>query len=461
MERVGLNRSLLFCVAMTVSAVASAQFTDEERAKILAFWSAEGRYDVCTPTQFQSAPWQVRLTPQGSLWLWAYNNKLGYGKIFENPVPKTNEQRVWEKWIESKVAYDRWMAQVGANASNKALGLAEVKVKPEAAPGPIPEGLRFLVGDAPLFASAVQPRLHRVSFPTGIKLSLVDNPDMRVRYPYYRFAEGVMSGGTQVKKLSQPELDELFGSAGIGGSVQRVMKAVSLLEGGFDSINTYDTGYVSVGFIQFACLGKGSGSLGAVLLKQKATNPVAFENDFRQYGLDVASDGTLIALHPSTGEITTGYDAARTIIREKRLIAAFQHAGQTSKPFKVAQLQVAKEQYYPGEDVVTVTIGGNKAAVKISDFVKSEAGMATLMDRKVNTGNVGNISAIASNVAASYGVKSVEELAEVEADIVRQMKYRKDYTGDPSLTQPASKARDARTKTTTSRKGTRNGRRGG
>jgi hypothetical protein len=463
MERVGVIRTLALSAALIVSASSFAQFSDEERSKVLGFWASDGRYDVVTPNQFKDSPWQVRLTPQGSLWLWAYNNKLGYGKIFDNPVPKNAEQRSWENWIQTKVAYDRWAAQVAANASNKALGLPEVKVKAEPAPGPIPEGLRYLVGDAPLFASAVQPRAHVIAFPTGIKLSLVDNPDMRVRYPYYRFADGVMSGGTQVKKMSQTELDDLFGSASIAGSVQRVMKAVSLLEGGFDSINTYDTGYVSVGFIQFACLSKGSGSLGAVLLRQKSSNPASFETDFRQYGLDVSSDGCLIAMNPSTGEIHTGYDAALTIIRDKRLIAVFQHAGQSSKAFRVAQLQVAKEQYYPGDDAVTLNLGGNKTTVKIGDFIRSEAGMATLMDRKVNTGNVGNLSAVASSVANSYGVRSVEGLAEFEAEIIRQMKYRKDYTADGFLTQPAARAsRNSRAKApVNSRKTTRSTKRGG
>lgn len=458
MERVGFNRSLVLIAALGVAGYGHAQFSDAERAKTIAFWAAQGRYEVCTPSQFKDAPWQVRLTPQGSLWLWAYNNKLGYGKIFDNPTPKNAEQRTWEDWISTKVAYDRWTAQVGANASNKAQGFAEVKVKPEPAPGPIPEGLRFLVGDAPLFASAVQPRQHCITFPDGIKLALVDNPDMRERYPYYRSADGVMSGGTQVKKMPQNELETLFSSAGVSGSVQRVMKAVSLLEGGFDSINTYDTGYVSVGFIQFACLGKGSGSLGAVLLRHKTVNAASFETDFRQFGLDVAADGTLIAMDPSTGDITTGYDAAKLIIRDKRLIAVFQRAGQASQAFRVCQLQVAKEQYYPGDDVVTLNLNGQKTTAKVADFVKSEAGMATLMDRKVNTGNLGNLSAIASSVASANGLNSVDALSQFEGEIVRQLRYRKDYLADSSLSQPNFGSRGSRSKAVTSRKGTRNGR---
>lgn len=462
MDRVGIYKSLAMTAVLSAAVIGHAQFSDAERTKALAFWAAEGRYEVCTPSQFREAPWQVRLTPQGSLWLWAYNNKLGYGKIFDNPTPKNAEQRTWEDWIATKVAYDRWMAQVGANASNKALGLPEVAVKAQPAPGPIPEGLRFLVGDAPLFASAVQPRQHCVTFPDGVKLNLVDNPDMRERYPYYRAAEGVMSGGTQVKKLPQSELDALFNAAGATGTVQRVMKAVSLLEGGFDSINTYDTGYVSVGFIQFACLGKGSGSLGAVLLKQKTANPSAFDSDFRQYGVDVTNDGTLVAMDPGTGDIATGYDAAKLIIRDKRLIAVFQHAGQVSQTFRVCQLQVAKEQYYPSEDVVTLNLNGQKVSAKVGDFVKSEAGLATLMDRKVNTGSLGNLASIANQIAGANNVNSVDALSQFEGEIVRQLRYRKDYLSDNSLSQPNFGSRNSRnsrsTKAVTSRSGSRKGR---
>ncbi|MEQ1932829.1 MAG: hypothetical protein ABL962_02970, partial [Fimbriimonadaceae bacterium] len=435
----GLRRSISLLAALSAATFGLAQFNDSEKGKIQAYWSGQDRYKIGTPEAHKNAPYQVRLTPEGSLWLWAYNQKRGLGKVFQTPAPQNESQREWETWIENKVAYDRYVAQIGANVTNKALGFSEQPTAPVPSPGPVPEGLRFLVGDAPLFASAVQPNLHEVCFHDGVTLRLTDNPAMRPRYAYYRWSEGVMSGGTQVKKLPQATLDTLFAKAGVGDSVQRVMKAVSLLEGGFDSINTYDTGFVSVGFIQFACLSKGAGSLGSVLLKLKQTDASAFNTDFRQFGIDVTSDGQLVALNLATAETTTGLDAAKMIIKDKRLIAVFQRAGQVSDAFKVAQLQVAKDQYYPEQDSVILSLGNQPVTAKVSDFVKSEAGIATLMDWKVNTGKLGDLVGKANAIVRSNGLKSVSELAEFEADLVRQMRFRKDFLGDETLSQPVAK----------------------
>lgn len=428
--------------------MSSAQFTDDEKRQIQAYWGDSSRYAVKN-ADASKGKLQVRTTPEGSLWLWAYNQKRGVGKNFNTPAPAMPEQKDWEAWIESKVQYDRYVAQLAADKEN-GTSLA----KAAAAPGPMPESLRLLVGDAPLFANAIQPKVHSVRFDDGFAVDLEDNPSMAPRFAYYRFAEGVRHFGTPLKKLEPDNLRELFAAAGIPVSEQRVFKAVSLLEGGFESVNTYDTGYVSVGFIQFACLGKGSGSLGTVLLQMKNQSPANFQQDFRRFGLDVVADGSLTALNLATGETVTGYDAARTIISDKRYAAVFHRAGALSTPFRVAQLKVAKNQYFPGDDVITVEVDGENVQVRISDFVKSEAGMATLMDRKVNTGKLGNIAYVASQVATTYGLKEANELANYEYDIIRQMKFRKDYLNEDGISQPIKRvaSRTSKSKKTKSGK---------
>src|SRR2546421_3288125 len=190
---------------------------------------------------------------------------------------------------------------------------------------------------------------------------------MRTKYPSYRFPQGVMSAGTPVKSLPPEEIDGLFQQAGIPDTAQHVMKAVSMLEGGFDSINTYDTGYVSVGLIQFACLSKGSGSLGSVLLREKLDDLQAFNEDFRSYGLDVSTSGSLVALDIDSGITREGAAAARQIINDKRLIAVFQHAGKQSKAFRIAQLRVAMDAYYPANDMVTVNANGQRITGRVND----------------------------------------------------------------------------------------------
>ncbi|MBX7133206.1 MAG: hypothetical protein K1X67_11065 [Fimbriimonadaceae bacterium] len=437
------KRRLLSSFALSALSIAAYgnQFTGDEIFKIVAYWSADDRYTVsCPPEALKKGPFQVRLTPEGSFWLWNYNKARGLGKVAPttDAGAQNSEQVAWERWIDAKVAYDRFLAAVDADALNEEFLNTELPDDFKAAsdPGPIPEGLRRLAGDAPRFASAVQPKLHTVTFDDGMSLALTDNVAMRPRYAYYRFSDGVMSGGQSVRKMPAADLDALFKRAGITASEQRVMKAVSLLEGGFDSINTYDTGFVSVGFIQFACLSAGSGSLGQVLKAQKERDAAAFDRDFRAFGLDVTPSGSLVAVDPATGEETVGPVAAQTIIRDKRLIAVFQRAGRISTPFRVAQLRVAKERYYPADDMVTVNLGGSPTRCRVSEIVRSEAGMATLMDRKVNTGKLDPLPQVLANVVYQNGLGSPREAASFEYQVVSALRWRKDYLDDDSLSQP-------------------------
>ena len=230
------------------------------------------------------------------------------------------------------------------------------------------------------------------------------------------------------------------------------MKAVSTLEGGFDSVNTYDTGYVSVGMIQFACLSKGAGSLGQVLLKQKQRYPESFERDFRQYGVDVSPTGSLVVLDLDSERVLEGASAAKAIINDKRLASIFEHAGQTSRAFRVAQLMIAKQEYYPSEDALAVKVNGEVIEGKVGDFVHSEAAMATLMDRKVNTGNLDPLPWVLARIAEQRNCHSPADLALHEREVVAALTLRKNYLEEPGLTKPVEFQREA---SLTSRHGVR------
>jgi hypothetical protein len=436
-------RRIAACIGAVCASVLcwAGSFSGEEQLQIIAYWNADDRYVVsCPPEALAKGPWQVRLTPEGSQWLWNYNKARGLGKV--NPTidagAQTPEQVAYERWIDAKVSFDRYVAaRVAAERNSEFLQReAPTEITPAPDPGPIPPGLLRLAGEAPAMAAAVQPLLHTVTFHDGMRLTFTDNPTMRPRYAYYRFPEGVMSGGTSVKKMPAGELDEMFRRAGITPSEQRIMKAVSLLEGGFDSVNTYDTGFVSVGFIQFACLSGGAGSLGQVMATQKRADPMSFDRDFRSFGIDVTPDGRLVAFDTASGIEYQGPEAAALIIKDKRLIAVFQRAGRISTPFRVAQLRVAKERYYPADDVVVVNVGGNSLRCRVGDIVRSEAGLATLMDRKVNTGKLDPFPAVLARCVAAYGLDSIYQAAGFEQDLVAAVKWRKDYLADTGLSQP-------------------------
>ena len=69
---------------------------------------------------------------------------------------------------------------------------------------------------------------------------------------------------------------------------------------------------------------------------------------------------------------------------------------------------------------------------------------ATLFDRKVNTGNITALSKVASQVASTHHCASLSEVASYEREIVNNLKYRADFTVDPTLSQPGSDSRRRR-----------------
>lgn len=428
-------------------------FSSSETSAIQAYWSAPDRYST-QPYKGAGPAYVVRLTPEGSAWLLAYDHARGLSKI--NPgadqAPQNADQAAFKQWIDAKIAYDRYRAATDCAKNNQTDPPAEV---PD--PGPEPDGLQSLAGPAPTFAAAVQPTEYVVRFDDGKEFRYVDQVAARPRYAYFRFSNGIETGGQSLKTLGANEFGRLCTAAGLSPMESRVLAAISPLEGGFDSVNTYDTGYVSVGFIQFACLSSGAGSLGSTLLAEKRTQPSDFQNDFRRFGIDVTADGKLACLDPVTGACLTGTDAARKIIDDKRLTAVFQRAGQ-GDAYRIAQLSTARDLFYPANDLIPVSTDLGTVNCRVGDFVRSEAGLAILADRKINTGNIRKLADVVSDVMTRYALKSVDDLSLHEGEIVAAMVFRKNFLLEASLSQPGGFDRD---RTIGSRGGDRTSRGGG
>ncbi len=434
----------LFLASSAVGAIGQGRFTLEEKTKVVAYWNSPGRYTVGLPADAgKSGIWQVRLTADASVWLGKYQRALG-----ANQLPPTQDTSGavkgspmdWDKWVKAKIDYDRQLASQRANRLN---GKPEVDVSINSGispaiphPGPAPETLVAAAGNPPVFATVVAPQLHSILFEDNESLEYVDNVPMRPRFAYYRFPQGVMSVGTNLRDMPSDIVKGLFADAGFNESEQRVAASVSKLEGGFDSVNTYDTGYVSVGFIQFACLEAGRGSLGEVLSNERKTDPMAFDNDFRKFGMDISEDGSLVVVDPSTGVELAGRSAALKIIDDKRLIAVFQRAGRHSKEFRTAQIRVARAHYWPTEDSLNILVGDKSIVGKVADVIKSEAGVATLYDRKVNRGTLDPLPTVVAKIMKDHNLNTLAEAAQYEREIVSAMKYRTDFLNDTSLSQP-------------------------
>jgi hypothetical protein len=237
--------------------------------------------------------------------------------------------------------------------------------------------------------------------------------------------------------MAPDELSRTFAASGLTPLEARVMRAVSVLEGGFDSINTYDTGFLSVGFIQFATLEGGSGSVGDLLLYEKKHNPHEYSRDFLRFGVDVTDAGVLVVIDPSSGVELRGKEAVLKIIDDKRLTAVFQLAGLRSTAFRAAQINVAKNRYYPADLPLQVTVGGRTLTGRVRDVIRSEAGLATLFDRKVNLGNIRQLNQVLQQVMARRSLTKLEEVAPFEREIITALKWRRDFLQDATLQQPA------------------------
>ncbi len=474
---------LLVCGTLMASAPGPlvSAFSDQERQSLVQYWADQVRY-VSVPAGAPGQEWCVRLTPMGSKWIREVYKQFQSGKVVPtfDPAGSTPQQKAWVAWIDRQVQRDWAEAETQAAKLNSGIQQETKSVppadrpdhatfdrkigsdeaggspdpKPTAVQDPCPGDLAALVGPAPRFAAPVRPMNHNVTFPDGATFTYTDNVKVRPKYAYYRFPDGVTSPGQSVKSMPASSLESLIEKAGISGSEEKVMKAVSVLEGGFDSVNTYDTGFVSVGFIQFACLSDGSGSLGETMALYKSTNPQGFDADFHKYGIDV--DGIrLVVVDPETGDERVGPDAALTVIHDKRLTAVFQRAGRSSTGFQVAQLQAAKRQFYPADDTVSVDLSGVNYQVRVGDVVKTEAGMATLMDRKVNTGKLAGLKESLEKYAAQYGLTQPSDLSDLEYVVTKSLIYRADYMGMSGLTKPRDNTVDL------SRRGKRLGRSNG
>lgn len=423
-------KSAGICLILALALDAVAQFSPQEIKQIQTYWQVEGRYSA------EKEAFQPRQTPVGSLWLYKYlracQDYFGTGKMKPNPLGEASPdyRKEWDSWVAKRYAWDEYLAQKECSTKKGQMFLTPQPSKP----GPMLPALAALINEPPAFVEATQPIHHMVKFEDH-EVEFSDHVKVRRMNPYYRYAEGVMHVGQAVSSQSD-QLAGLFASAGVSPSDIKILSAVSLLEGGFDSINTYDTGYVSVGFIQFASLAKGSGSLGQVLLMMKQDAPEEFQSNFRKYGIDVTKDGYLVALDLQKGAATIGSEANSQIIQDKRLIAVFHRAGQKSRAFQVAQIKSAIELYYPGDMMLNIQLGKDQVAVPIRSIVQSEAGMAILMERYVNTGDLGSLEGLVNRLAKKYSINQADDLCLLEYQICRGMVYRKDFLLDASLTHP-------------------------
>lgn len=270
----------------------------------------------------------------------------------------------------------------------------------------------------------------------GQTVRFSDHVDVPLAFPAYRSDFGVRHFGRPLSSLSNSELNELVKGLPIVESDMKVIMAVSSLEGGFDAVNSFDTGYLSVGCLQFASLANGAGSLGRLMLRYKSRSPDSFWRHFGQFGIDVSPVGQIQVWDPMRRTVLLGSDAAKAFHSNPSFAAIFRVAGQTCSEFRRSQLDQAFHEYFPKEKILRVRFGSDTEVVPVMNIFRSEAGLATLMDHLVKNGNLRLVESVIENFSRKEGVSSVNELAKHEATLVKWSVLRRDFTKDSTLSQP-------------------------
>lgn len=431
-----MTSTILFalCLGTFPTETPAGIFSHAEAGRIVTFWNAPGRQTSgdLEPT----APFKVMFSPQASGWLHEMYTKRDPGQRLiptKLPVPRTQRDKDWDTWIDQQHGQDYAWATALAAWMNQGLADSAIDAPVSRTELPTPADLQAIVGTPPPFFIVHRAQKIVVNFDDYVA-SYDEGVDVPRKYPFLRSVTGTVSSSSAP---GTGTLNMLFQQAHLPSILQKPVSAVASLEGGFESINTYDTGGVSLGIIQFASLSTGRGSLARLLQAFKNRAPGEFLTNFRQYGVDVAADGRLSVIDPRTGFETSGRDAVRSIIEDKRLTAVFQRAANKSRTFQSEQLRLLAQSYNPLNLSVPVTLGGRATVVSLKQIIRSEAGIATLMDRLVNRGNLDPISSVISAVAAERGITTAIGLIDVEKEIIDRMTYRHDFLAVLSLSQPS------------------------
>lgn len=408
-------------------------FSKAEADRLVAYWNQPER--MKSEDINSTEPYQAVYSPTASAWLYNFYKKRDPNQAIIPTKPVTARiarHKDWDETIDQQYSKDYAWAQSVAAWMNAGLTTNPTEGPISRPLSPIPADLQALSGTPPPFFLVHRPQKVTINLESYIGI-FNEGVDVPRKYPFLRSAIGSVSSSTPPNYY---ELNSLATVASLPKNLVKPLAAVASLEGGFDTINTYDTGGISLGVIQFASLMTGRGSLSTLLLTYKNRQPSEYAANFRRYGIDVSYDGRLTVIDPRTGFENSGADAVRVVVEDKRLTAVFQRAAKLSNNFRVAQIRLLGETYNPARLSIPVTIGTKTSAVLISKFITSEAGLATLMDRLVNRGTIDPLPEVVSSLAKENNITTISGLNSLEKLIIERMTYRHDFLAVSNLTQP-------------------------
>ncbi len=322
-----------------------ADYSDADVADVKARWADEG--------SVKTASGGAARTPEFNRWHRRFDAAL---KAKDKNKVSSAERKAMQDWVKAYDARGIW--ELNRSLRGERGDPTDASAPPEPPqPGQAPASIATLqvnlgtkkkpnwkvIGEPPQATYGERTR-YTVQVPGS-------NAEFRygdhVQSKHTTRAEGVADSG---KVKGGKQISRVFAGAEIecpdAGLVNRVFTELSPYEGGFDAINTYDAGHISVGFIQFITSAKGeSHSLVQVLRDMKAKDPAMFSQYFRSLGIDVDGAG-IVCVDLKTGKVLRKAEAVAYIISDKRLTAVFARAGREVPAFQHAQARVAYREYY-------------------------------------------------------------------------------------------------------------------
>jgi hypothetical protein len=132
------------------------------------------------------------------------------------------------------------------------------------------------------------------------------------------------------------------------------------------------------------------------------------------------------------------------MIDDPRLVGVFVHAGRYSIKWKAAQVRAAYKVYWPMDGDITIQLSNGPTSCKVSDIVQSEAGITTLLDRKINRGNIREFPDVVNRIAKTHACGTLDDIRQYEKEIIATMRYRVDFLKSTDLSQPADPPSDTK-----------------
>jgi hypothetical protein len=398
-------------------------YSEEDAKKIKEKWEKEGAYTTSdTGDQKETRAY------------YAWKEKAN--KVLK-PTKTLTKEKIAElkAWIAKYEAHELWaLRSTGTEPDKPGDAPAELTALE------VKKGVPLGAPPTPAYRKVTK---YDVTMPGTKKAYSYKDDPVGPGYTYLRNETGVAKSGAKVS--SRKDIDSVFDEASItDATIRKVMKKVSSEEGGFEAVNTYDTGFISVGFIQFISGEAGDGSLSKLLREMKKSNATEFATYFHDLGIDVDDKG-LIVVDPSQGKQLRGKEAVQAVMNDKRLTSVFHQAGGNSKAFQAAQIKTAYSDFYLADQSFTVKEGEVTISGKYGDVLKSEAGKTAIMDRAVQKGGPGTKEAFKKACQAiikAHKITTLEELAKYEIEIIPSIQNRIKVLEDADLGQPAAAPAD-------------------